>query len=56
MLEWQVAILNRTVRVDLIEKMRFKQTNEGCEDVNYRYLEKNLQAKRTAKAKQSLKV
>lgn len=35
MLEWQVAILSRIVRIDLIEKVRFKQRNEGCEDVNY---------------------
>lgn len=33
-LELLVAIVNRIVRGDLIEKMRFKQRNEGCEGVN----------------------
>lgn len=33
-LELLVAILSRIVRGDLIEKMRFKQRNEGCEGVN----------------------
>lgn len=27
-LEWQVVILNRVVRADLIEKVRFKQTKD----------------------------
>lgn len=34
MLELLVAILNRIVRGDLIEKMRLKQRNEECEGVN----------------------